>query len=43
MNKIIRTSLAGLLSSTMITAAAFAAGTHPETGEALADDQTFTY
>ena len=43
MNKYIRTSLAGLLTSTMITGAAFAAGTHPETGEALADDQTFTY
>ncbi len=43
MNKHIRTTLAGLLTSTMITGAAFAAGTHPETGEALADDQTFTY
>jgi oligopeptide transport system substrate-binding protein len=43
MNKYIRTSLAGLLTSTMITGAAFAAGTHPETGEALADDQTFVY
>ena len=43
MNRYIRNSVAGLLSSTMITGAAFAAGTHPETGEALADDQTFTY
>ncbi len=43
MNKHIRTTLAGLLTSTMITGAALAAGTHPETGEALADDQTFTY
>ncbi|MBO9412579.1 MULTISPECIES: peptide ABC transporter substrate-binding protein [unclassified Ruegeria] len=43
MNTYLRTSLAGLLTSTMITGAAFAAGTHPETGEALADDQTFTY
>ncbi|WP_108859764.1 peptide ABC transporter substrate-binding protein [Ruegeria sp. Alg231-54] len=43
MNKYIRTSLAGLLTSTMIASAAFAAGTHPTTGEALADDQTFTY
>ncbi|WP_209507492.1 MULTISPECIES: peptide ABC transporter substrate-binding protein [unclassified Ruegeria] len=43
MNRFIRNSVAGLLSSTMITGAAFAAGTHPETGEALADDQTFTY
>ena len=43
MNKYIRTSLAGLMTSTMITGAAFAAGTHPETGEALAEDQTFIY
>ncbi|MDX1743705.1 MAG: ABC transporter substrate-binding protein, partial [Ruegeria sp.] len=43
MNKYIRTSLAGLMTSTMITGAAFAAGTHPTTGEALADDQTFIY
>ncbi|MCG7522217.1 peptide ABC transporter substrate-binding protein [Ruegeria sp. Ofav3-42] len=43
MNKYIRTSVAGLLTSTMIVGAAFAAGTHPKTGEALADDQTFTY
>lgn len=35
--------VAGLLTSTMLTGAAFAAGTHPVTGEALADDQTFTY
>lgn len=28
---------------TFATAPAWAAGTHPETGEALADDQTFTY
>ncbi|WP_420583965.1 peptide ABC transporter substrate-binding protein [Ruegeria sp.] len=43
MNKYIRTSLAGLMASTMIAGAAFAAGTHPKTGEALADDQTFIY
>ncbi len=43
MNRIVKTSLAGLLSSTLITTAALAAGTHPKTGEALADDQTFTY
>ncbi|MES0864716.1 peptide ABC transporter substrate-binding protein [Ruegeria sp. SCPT10] len=43
MNKYIRNSLAGLLSSTMIAGAAFAAGTHPVTGEPLADDQTFIY
>lgn len=40
----IRTSaLAALVASTMLVAPAFAAGTHPTTGEALADDQTFTY
>ena len=43
MNKTIKNSLAGLLASTIIASAAFAAGTHPETGEALADDQTFVY
>ena len=43
MNKYIRNSLAGLLSTTMIAGAAFAAGTHPVTGEQLADDQTFIY
>lgn len=43
MNRNIRNSLAGLLSSTLIAGAAYAAGTHPETGEALAEDQTFTY
>jgi len=31
------------MASTIITGAAFAAGTHPKTGEALADDQTFVY
>ena len=36
-------ALAALLSGTFLTGAALAAGTHPETGEALADDQTFTY
>ncbi|WP_299987460.1 peptide ABC transporter substrate-binding protein [uncultured Ruegeria sp.] len=43
MQKLVRTSLAGLLSSTIIAGAAIAAGTHPQTGEALADDQTFVY
>ncbi|MXQ06890.1 oligopeptide ABC transporter substrate-binding protein OppA [Alphaproteobacteria bacterium GH1-50] len=33
-------STVGLL---LTSAASFAAGTHPETGEALADDQTFSY
>ncbi|CAN0587381.1 unnamed protein product, partial [Ectocarpus sp. 12 AP-2014] len=36
-------TLAALLSGTFLSGAALAAGTHPETGEALADDQTFTY
>ncbi|MEM9709601.1 MAG: peptide ABC transporter substrate-binding protein [Pseudomonadota bacterium] len=40
----LRKSLAiGLLTSTILAAPAFAAGTHPVTGEPLADDQTFTY
>ena len=43
MNKIIRNSVTGLMCSTFITGAAYAAGTHPVTGEALADDQTFVY
>lgn len=42
--KLTKTSiLAGLLAGTMLSGAAMAAGTHPVTGEALADDQTFTY
>ena len=36
-------ALAALLSGTVLSGAAWAAGTHPDTGEALADDQTFTY
>lgn len=43
MNTILRNSVAGLLCSTFITGAALAAGTHPVTGEPLADDQTFVY
>ena len=43
MNKKTRLLVAGFLSSTFITGAAFAAGTHPTTGEPLADDQTFIY
>ncbi len=35
--------IAGLLASTMLTGPVLAAGTHPVTGDALADDQTFTY
>ena len=46
MNRITRLTLSALLSSTVLTAAAVAtatAATHPETGEELAQDQTFTY
>jgi len=43
MNKPTRLLIAGFLSSTFISSAALAGGTHPTTGEALADDQTFTY
>jgi oligopeptide transport system substrate-binding protein len=40
----IRTSLAaGLLSTTFLALPVLADGTHPTTGEALADDQTFVY
>lgn len=35
--------LTALLSGTFLASAALAAGTHPDTGEKLADDQTFTY
>lgn len=43
MNKQTRLLIAGFLSSTFIASAALAGGTHPTTGEALADEQTFTY
>jgi len=43
MDKYMRSAVAGLMASTFITGAAMAAGTHPTTGEPLADDQTFTY
>lgn len=38
-----RSAIAGLLASSLLTSAALAAGNHPVTGEPLADDQTFTY
>ena len=38
-----RSALAGLLASSLFVSAAIAAGNHPVTGDALADDQTFTY
>ncbi|MGR3343098.1 MAG: peptide ABC transporter substrate-binding protein [Paracoccaceae bacterium] len=43
MTKMPRILFAGLMASTLITSPLFAAGTHPITGEPLADDQTFTY
>lgn len=43
MNRIAHRALAALLATTMLAGATLAAGTHPETGEPLADDQTFTY
>lgn len=43
MNRYTRTAIAGLLASTFMCGVASAAGTHPVTGEPLADDQTFTY
>lgn len=43
MNIITRLTLSTLLSSSLLAGAAMAAGTHPVTGEPLADDQTFTY
>lgn len=41
--KFSKSFIAGCLVSHMMATAVFAAGMHPETGEALADDQTFTY
>ena len=38
-----KSAVAMLVATTMLATPAFAAGTHPTTGEALADDQTFTY
>ncbi len=43
MTKMANPLIAGLLAGTMLTSVAFAAGTHPVTGDTLADDQTFTY
>ena len=43
MTKMPRLMIAALMTSTMLAGSAFAAGTHPVTGDALADDQTFTY
>lgn len=38
-----KTLFGALLATTMIASPMLAAGTHPSTGEALSDDQTFTY
>jgi oligopeptide transport system substrate-binding protein len=43
MTKMPRFMIAALMASTMLAGPVLAAGTHPVTGEALADDQTFTY
>lgn len=43
MTKMPRFMIAALMASTMLAGPVLAAGTHPVTGDALADDQTFTY
>lgn len=43
MKTLTRSAVSALLCSSFLTTAALAAGTHPKTGEPLADDQTFTY
>ena len=43
MTKMPRFMIAALMTSTMLAGPALAAGNHPVTGDALADDQTFTY
>ena len=43
MNYLPRSLAMGFVLVTFATSSVFAAGTHPVTGEALADDQTFTY
>lgn len=43
MTKMPRFMIAALMASTMLAGPALAAGNHPVTGDALADDQTFTY
>ncbi|MEM8980064.1 MAG: peptide ABC transporter substrate-binding protein [Pseudomonadota bacterium] len=43
MSAFYKTFSAALLGSTFLAAPLMAAGTHPTTGEALAEDQTFTY
>ena len=43
MNYLPKSSAIGFVLATFATSSVLAAGTHPVTGEALADDQTFTY
>ena len=43
MNYLPKSLAVGFVMVTFATSSVFAAGTHPVTGEALADDQTFTY
>jgi len=43
MNYLPRSLAVGFVLATFAASSVFAAGTHPATGEALADDQTFTY
>ena len=43
MKHIRKSALATLIATTMLASPILAAGTHPTTGEALAEDQTFTY
>ena len=43
MNYLPKSLAVGFLLATFAASSVFAAGTHPVTGEALADDQTFTY
>ena len=43
MNYLPKSLAVGFVLATFATSSVFAAGTHPVTGEALADDQTFTY
>jgi oligopeptide transport system substrate-binding protein len=43
MKHIRNSALATLVATTMLASPVLAAGTHPTTGEPLADDQTFTY
>ncbi len=43
MSQFAKTLAAGVFAASLTASFAYAAGTHPVTGDALADDQTFTY